>query len=78
MIETFKMEDNSTVIGTYVFRGVEYIVTMKIENGNSLLVEVEDRLTADQWRGTFDQACKYHLYLTPSYFLSFSFTLRCE
>ena len=52
------MEDEATVTSSYVFRGVEYIVTMIVQGGNTLSVEVEDRLTADQWRATFDSACK--------------------
>ena len=52
-------EEDSTVVATYVFRGIEYIVTMNVLNNRStLVVEVEDRLTADQWRGSFDAACK--------------------
>ncbi|XP_062818239.1 centrosomal protein CCDC61 isoform X3 [Anolis carolinensis] len=39
----------------YVFRGVDHIVRMTVE-GNLLEVEVEDRLTTDQWRGEFDAA----------------------
>ncbi|XP_034976320.1 centrosomal protein CCDC61 isoform X2 [Zootoca vivipara] len=39
----------------YVFRGVEHIVRMSVD-GNLLEVEVEDRLTTDQWRGEFDAA----------------------
>ncbi|XP_077174607.1 centrosomal protein CCDC61 isoform X2 [Paroedura picta] len=39
----------------YVFRGVEHVVRMTVE-GNLLEVEVEDRLTTDQWRGEFDAA----------------------
>ncbi|XP_053124857.1 centrosomal protein CCDC61 [Hemicordylus capensis] len=39
----------------YVFRGVEHIVRMTVE-GSLLEVEVEDRLTTDQWRGEFDAA----------------------
>ena len=53
------MEEDATVVATYIFRGIEYVVTMNIvNNGSSLVVEVEDRLTADQWRGSFDAACK--------------------
>ncbi|KAK3093960.1 hypothetical protein FSP39_022289 [Pinctada imbricata] len=48
------MEDETTVSTSYVFRGIEYIVTMKVQSGVSLTVEVEDRLTADQWRASFD------------------------
>lgn len=52
------MEDETTVSSSYVFRGIEYIVTMTVQSGNTLTLEVEDRLTADQWRATFDSACK--------------------
>ncbi|XP_013400080.1 coiled-coil domain-containing protein 61 isoform X2 [Lingula anatina] len=50
------MEEDSSVTATYYFRDVEYVVTMNLEGGSTLTVEVEDRLTADQWRGTFDSA----------------------
>lgn len=52
------MEDGSTVSAAYIFRGIEYIVTMSVKAENSLTVEVEDKLTADQWRADFDSACK--------------------
>lgn len=54
-----KMEDDSTSVGHCVFRGVEYVVTMQVQNGNSLMIEVEDRVTADQWRATLDSTCGY-------------------
>ncbi|XP_067412922.1 centrosomal protein CCDC61 isoform X3 [Emydura macquarii macquarii] len=37
----------------YIFRGTEHVVRMTV-NENVLEVEVEDRLTTDQWRGEFD------------------------
>ncbi|XP_042556220.1 centrosomal protein CCDC61 isoform X1 [Dipodomys spectabilis] len=37
----------------YVFRGVEHAVRMVV-SGQVLELEVEDRMTADQWRGEFD------------------------
>ena len=52
------MEDDTTVVATYIFRGVEYVLTMNIE-GNTLVLEVEDKMTADQWKGTFDAACEF-------------------
>ncbi len=52
------MEEDSTVVATYMFRGIEYVITMNTLDTNTLVVEVEDRLTADQWRGSFDSACK--------------------
>ncbi|XP_072031836.1 centrosomal protein CCDC61-like [Amphiura filiformis] len=49
------MGEESIVSNSYVFRGMEYIVSMAVEEQQgSLTVEVEDRLTSDQWRGTFD------------------------
>ncbi|XP_076464315.1 centrosomal protein CCDC61-like [Babylonia areolata] len=38
----------------YKFRGSDFYLTMECKGGNSLMVEAEDRLTADQWRATFD------------------------
>ncbi|XP_060042109.1 centrosomal protein CCDC61 isoform X3 [Erinaceus europaeus] len=37
----------------YVFRGVEHVVRVAV-SGQVLELEVEDRMTADQWRGEFD------------------------
>ena len=51
------MDEESSVVATYIFRGIEYVVSMNV-NPSTLTVEVEDRLTADQWRGSFDAACK--------------------
>ena len=45
--------------GPYKFRGSDFYVTMECKGGNSLTVEVEDRLTADQWRATFEASCGY-------------------
>ncbi|XP_022107012.1 coiled-coil domain-containing protein 61-like [Acanthaster planci] len=50
-------ENNATAAGPYTFRGMDYVVSMWLDEDNATLtVEVEDRLTADQWRGTFDAA----------------------
>ncbi|PFX25459.1 Coiled-coil domain-containing protein 61 [Stylophora pistillata] len=39
----------------HVFRGIEYVVTLMIDGDKETFVlEVEDRLTSDQWRGQFD------------------------
>ena len=51
------MDEESSVVATYIFRGIEYVVSMNV-SPSTLRVEVEDRLTADQWRGSFDAACK--------------------
>ncbi|XP_028396331.1 coiled-coil domain-containing protein 61-like [Dendronephthya gigantea] len=37
----------------HVFRGIEYIVSMFVRD-EVVIVEAEDRLTADQWRAEFD------------------------
>ena len=43
----------------HVFRGIEYVVTLMIDSDKETFVlEVEDRLTSDQWRGQFDARCK--------------------
>uniref|UniRef100_UPI00398F553C centrosomal protein CCDC61 n=1 Tax=Pristiophorus japonicus TaxID=55135 RepID=UPI00398F553C len=47
------MEGGCSVQANYVFRGIEYIVTMMV-TGDVLEVEVEDRLTSEQWRGEFE------------------------
>ncbi|XP_041035091.1 centrosomal protein CCDC61 [Carcharodon carcharias] len=47
------MEGGSSVQANYVFRGIEYVVTMMV-TGDVLEVEVEDRLTSEQWRGEFE------------------------
>ena len=53
-------EDNlPTVTGSYTFRGMDYVVSMWLDDDqNTVTTEVEDRLTTDQWRGTFDAACE--------------------
>jgi hypothetical protein len=61
------MDEDSAVISNYLFRGIEYVVTMQI-SGDTVTLEVEDKLTADQWRGTFDANCKY-LYQVNRLFL---------
>ena len=52
------MDEESNITATYIFRGIEYVVSMNV-TPSTLRVEVEDRLTADQWRGSFDAACKH-------------------
>lgn len=51
--------DPSVVSSRHVFRGIEYVVTLMIDSDKEIFVlEVEDRLTSDQWRGQFDARCK--------------------
>lgn len=51
------MEDGLEVMEDIVFRGVEFSVKIEVDSG-SLMVEISDSMTADQWRGEFDPACK--------------------
>ena len=63
------MEGDTAVGANYIFRGIEYAVTMNMLNDNELTVEVEDRQTTDQWRGKFDSACELSVNV-PQYFHS--------
>ncbi|XP_012980873.1 LOW QUALITY PROTEIN: centrosomal protein CCDC61 [Mesocricetus auratus] len=47
------MEQPAGLQVDYVFRGVEHAVRVVV-SGQVLELEVEDRMTADQWRGEFD------------------------
>ncbi|KAG7223294.1 hypothetical protein INR49_015650 [Caranx melampygus] len=49
------MEESSEVMEDIVFRGVEFSVKIEVDKG-SLMVEISDSMTADQWRGEFDPA----------------------
>ena len=51
--------DPTVVSARHVFRGIEYVVTLMIDSVKEVFIlEVEDRLTSDQWRGQFDARCK--------------------
>lgn len=57
------MNEDYNVKGEYIFRGIEYLITMKtLKNGTCLCVEVEDKITGDQWKGSFDSSCKFVFY----------------
>lgn len=49
--------DSAVRSASCIFRGVEYVVSAWFSD-ESVTIEVEDKLTADQWRGTFDPSCK--------------------
>lgn len=51
------MEGGSELTEDVVFRGVEFSVKIELDK-NLLMVEISDSVTADQWRGEFDPACK--------------------
>ncbi|GAB1291627.1 Centrosomal protein CCDC61 [Apodemus speciosus] len=50
---TLAMDQPAGLQVDYVFRGVEHAVRVVV-SGQVLELEVEDQLTADQWRGEFD------------------------
>nr|XP_005001394.1 coiled-coil domain-containing protein 61 isoform X1 [Cavia porcellus] len=50
---TLAMDQPAGLQVDYVFRGVEHAVRVAV-SGQVLELEVEDRMTADQWRGEFD------------------------
>lgn len=55
-------ENIITATRRQVFRGVEYVVSLVVnKEENQFSIEVEDRLTADQWRGMFDAKCTKNL-----------------
>lgn len=54
------MEDGSELMEDIVFRGVEFSVKIELDK-NLLIVEISDSVTADQWRGEFDPACKWFI-----------------
>lgn len=51
------MEVGSVVQEEMKFRGVEFAVKVELQE-RLLTVEISDVVTADQWRGEFDPACK--------------------
>ena len=54
-----KMADTNagSLSARHIFRGIEYIVSLFVRD-EVVIVEAEDRLTADQWRAEFDARCK--------------------
>lgn len=57
------MEGGSELMEDIVFRGVEFSVKMEVDKG-LLIVEISDSMTADQWTGEFDPACKWRIHLS--------------
>ena len=56
------MEEGCEVMEDIVFRGVEFSVKIEVDKG-LLVVEISDSMTADQWRGDFDPACKKNTFI---------------
>ena len=53
LVRTLAMDQPAGLQVDYIFRGVEHAVRVVV-SGQVLELEVEDRMTADQWRGEFD------------------------
>lgn len=51
------MEVGTVVQEEMKFRGAEFAVKVELAE-RLLIVEISDVVTADQWRGEFDPACK--------------------
>lgn len=51
------MEVGTVVQEEMKFRGVEFSIKIELDEG-LLTVEISDVMTADQWKGEFDPACK--------------------
>lgn len=56
------MEEVTEVMEDIVFRGVEFSVKIEVDKG-VLMVEISELMTADQWRGEFDPACEYYVFI---------------
>ena len=54
------MDERFYAAGEYIFRGIEYRVSFRSVNKPApcLSVEVEDKVTGDQWKGMFDSSCE--------------------
>ena len=64
------MAGNTERCSSFTFGGVEYTVSMSVQNGGQLTVQVEEHSSADQWRNTFDANCQFpavHLYVTDDF-----------
>ena len=40
------------------FKNVDYVVNMHVEQQQQLCLEIEEKLTAERWKGVFDATCK--------------------
>ena len=54
-----KMADDSVRHSTFMFGGIEYTLSMSVQDGSQLTVQVEEQSSTDQWRNTFDVNCKF-------------------
>lgn len=51
------MEVGTVIQEDVKFRGVEFAIKVELQD-RLLTVEISDLMTADQWSGEFDPACK--------------------
>lgn len=51
------MDSDDPVVGHYFFQEVEYVISVWPQE-ETLTIEIEDKVTADQWRASFDPACE--------------------
>ena len=60
--------ESEPVSGKFTFRGLDYLVTVQVvpcDDGSEqqlLVVDVEDKTTAEQWRGEFQPSCEFMWY----------------
>jgi len=52
------MADEGVRSSAFTFGGTEYMVSMSVQDGSQLTVQVEDCSTTDQWHNTFDVNCQ--------------------
>ena len=55
--EKMAVVNSGSLSARHIFRGIEYVVSILVRD-EVVVVEAEDRLTADQWRAEFDARCK--------------------
>ena len=57
-----------SISASWVFRGTEYTVCADVRD-DVLVIQVEDKITADRWRGQFDAKREFcfSLFVDPTY-----------
>ena len=54
-------DERWSISAGWVFRGTEYTVCADVRD-DVLVIQVEDKLTADRWRGQFDAKREFRVY----------------
>ena len=55
------MMSEDSIVVNYQLRNIHYSITVnkeQLQGTHKVLILVEDKSTADQWKGTFDKQCK--------------------